>query len=218
MAPTVKVDSTYEEEFEPDVIHVRVHMEGYGPTKQEAADAYGEALDRLLAALEKAGIERDDVRGVSFSIWQPWGKKKKRPFEYEAQQAFDVDCTEERFNAVWDALMGVEVGDRAGTINPRFSYALRDEEGARSKIVHRAVEIGRQRAVQLADAVGCDLGQIVSVQNGLDADGGYRAFSDGVMPSSTGSGMRDSQAPVFNPDAIDIDCSVCLEYELLPRG
>ncbi len=212
MEATVKVISSISDNFEPDIISVTVWIEGEADSKAEAARAYNKSLSSLLSALEKTGVKSEDVKNGSLDIRPIWRKQKKTGrYSYGSDLSFEVPCVEERFDAVWAALIGL--GD---SVTFDFDYGLKDYEGAREKIIRRTVDAGRKRAAVLADATGCDLGPIVHVENDLRGiaccDSGYA-----VAESMTASGSAKDESPVFNPRPVNVSCEVTLEYALVAR-
>lgn len=212
MSATVKVTSSIEDDLEPDVINVSVCIEGEAENKEQAAKAYNVALSSLLDALEEAGVRKEDVKSEYFRVFPVWKNQRRMGrYKYDSELSFKQPCTEERLDKVWSAL-----ASRGKGISFEFGYGLKDYEGAREAILRRAVDAGRKRAAFLADAAGCDLGNIVHIENDLRGSSYYgRSFSDAATGSG-GSVLRES--PVFNPESVSVSCEVTLEYELVARG
>ncbi len=207
MTPTVKVDASVSDEFEPDIIEVSVYIEEEATTRQGAVNLYTSGLNAVLAAAESIGVPRDEVRTGNFSIWR-YGATDDHPETYECHGdlGFQLPCDEEGHRRVWGAFLDVAPGDSVD-----IDFSLKDREAAREAIVGRAVGAGRRRAAVLAAATGCELGGIIRVENDVSRNLG------GMDYLARASG-NDRQVPVFNPRPIEMSCEVVLEYELVPRG
>lgn len=216
MQRTVRVGSSVSEKFEPDVIEVSLYLSGTGPTKQASISAYNGELAAVTEGAVSAGVPRDAVRTRYARLAPEWVEdertgrwRRSGEYEFSATVGFDIPCDEEAYGRVWEMVMGLGF-----YVSTDFDYDLRDHEAAREKILRRAVSAGRRRAEVLADAVGCDLGDVVNVENGLrqEEDRYYDA-----IPAGSGSLSDEPEAPVFDPEKVDVSCSVSLEYELVPR-
>lgn len=204
---TVVVDSSVTEGFEPDIIHVTIYLSGEANTRTKAADNYNKSLKSLYSSLEEVGISRDLIKNQYMDISNKYDNKKIVGFEYYARYEFDIPSDNGHFRDVWRAVFNL-----GSAASASFSYDLKDHEGAREKILRKAVSLGHMRAENLADAVDCDLGEIVRVQNSLNGSDAYDGMVFREEPSGDGS-----VAPEFNPEKVEIECSVLLEYELKHR-
>lgn len=216
MQRTVKVDSSASEQFEPDVIEVSLYLSGTGPTKQASVRAYNEELAAVTDGAVAAGVPRDAIRTRYARLAPEWVEdertgryRRSGEYEFSATVVFRIPCEEEAYGRVWEMVMGLGF-----SVSADFDYDLGDYEVAREKILRRAIDAGRRRAEFLADAVGCDLGGVLTVENGLrqEADGYYGSIAGGSV-----SRPNEPEAPVFDPEKVDVSCSVSLEYELVPR-
>lgn len=207
MTPTVKVDASVSDEFEPDIIEVSVYIEEEAATRQRAVNLYTSGLNAVLAAAESIGVPRDEVRTGNFSIWR-YGATDDHPETYECHGdvSFQLPCDEEGHRRVWGAFLDMGPG-----ISVDIDFSLKDREAARETIVGRAVEAGRRRAAALAAATGCELGGILHVENEVSRNLGGMDY----LARASGD---DRRVPVFNPTPIEVSCEVTLEYELIPRG
>lgn len=211
MGATVKVTSSIEDNFEPNIINVSVWIEGKAESKEKAASAYNEAFSNVLNALEKAGVSKENVKTRYFRISPVWKKRRQTElYEYWSSLGFEEPCAEERFDAIWAALVSLGSG-----ISSDFDYDLKDYEGAREHILRRAVDAGRKRAELLSDAAGCNLGAVVHIENGLR--GGTDYGLDFAVATSGGSASL-GESPVFNHETVSVECEVTLEYELVARA
>lgn len=211
MDATVAVTSSIMGSFDPDIICISMDLTGEAKSKELAAKAYNEALSSLLDALEKMGVKREGVKNGYLRISPVWKNRKGGgPYEYSSTVRFEEPCVKERLDAVWTAISGL-----GGGISCCFDYDLRDDEGARETILRRAIDAGKKRAALLADAAGCDLGQIIHIDNSLNGNAAYGTVATGAPGERRG--IRMDASPVFNPEPVRVSCEVTLEYELVAR-
>lgn len=211
MDATVAVTSSIMGNFDPDIIRISVDLTGEAASKELAAAAYNEALSSLLDALEKMGVKRKGVKNGYLRISPVWKNRKGGgPHEYSSTVRFEEPCMKERLDAVWTAIAGL-----GGGISCCFDYDLKDNEEARETILRRAIDAGRKRAALLADAAGCDLGQIIHIDNSLQGNAAAGIVAT-AAPDKRRS-IRMDASPVFNPEPVRVSCEVTLEYELIVR-
>lgn len=218
MNATVKVGSSLSEEFDPDIINISISIEGVGDDKQGAVKEYNARYDALVGGLAAAGVPKEEITTSYLYLSPEWKDnyyKKTRQrtgrYEFSATMNFSIPCDEDFYERIWGAIIALDLKG----ISTDLDYGLKDYEGAREKIIRRAVEAGKRRATLLADATGCDLGQVVHIENDLRGNSCYgRDFAAGSAPAG---GPDESEAPVFNPSPVDVSCEVTLEYALVAR-
>lgn len=221
MSATVKVNSSLSDDIAPDVINVSIAIEGVGNTKQDAIKEYNSRHDALLGSLVAAGVREEEITTSRLWLSSEWratsyrGKKTRRRtgrYEFAASVECSIPCEEGIYEKVWEAILALDFSG----ISTDLEYDLKDYEGARETIMRRAVAAGRKRAALLADAAGCDLGQVVHIENALRGNSYYdRDFATGG--GATGNVPDELEVPTFSPSPVHVDCEITLEYELVPR-
>lgn len=211
MCSTVSVSSSYSEGFAPDVMRVEVTISGKTGSRQASASAFNRLRRDVIGALAGIGVSEGEVKSGYFGVsaLRDDDGEFTGEFGYYGSLSFGTACAQERYDEVWAALVGV-----GPQVSFDCDYDLSDWEGAREQILRKTVEIGRRRAALLADAVGCDLGEIVSVSNDVRAN---EAYYDMAPVGARMMAASETEAPEFVPEPIDVRCSVELAYELAPR-
>lgn len=215
MCSTVSVSSSYSEGFAPDVMRVEVTISGKTGSRQASASAFNRLRRDVIGALASIGVGEGEVKSGYFGVsaLRDDDGEFTGEFGYYGSLSFETACAQERYDEVWAALVGV-----GPQVSFDCDYDLSDWEGAREQILRKTVEIGRRRAALLADAVGCDLGEIASVRNDVRANEAYYDMAPvGARMMAASETEAEAEAPEFVPEPIDVRCSVELAYELVPR-
>lgn len=217
MGATVKVASSLSDEFDPDIIDIRVSIEGVGDDKQGAVKAYNARHDFLVESLAAAGVSKDEVTTSYLYLSPEWEENDYRKtrhrtgrYEFSASIEFSIPCEEDLYERVWGA-SSPSTSMASRPISTTASKITR----AREMIIRRAVKAGRKRAASLADATDCDLSPVARIENGLRGDAYYRR--DLAAGSAPAGDAGDLEAPAFSPSPVSVNCEVTLEYELIPR-
>lgn len=215
MERVIRVDSSAQREFDPDIIRVGIFLNGSFSSHRLCAEAYEKELSLLKKGLLEAGVGPDELKDSSVQIYK--GRRKRRGsdrYEYSSRLTFETKVDDGRFAGIWNVL--VDLGDRV-SFDMRFD--LSDYKAARKQLLSEAVEEGRREAEELASMTGCALGRAVCINNsssggryGYGYDDGYGYGLACASPSGVSEGRS---APEFNPRAISISCNLHLEWELI---
>ncbi|NPV08712.1 MAG: SIMPL domain-containing protein [Anaerolineae bacterium] len=146
----------------PDVATINVGAETQAEDVAEAVAQNAETMDRILAALEEAGVAEEDIQTSEYSIFFDEGF---RGADVPPQPTFRV------FNMVRVIIRDLDrLGEFIGVAvdagaNRLFgvSFALSDTAEAEATAREEAVADARQRAEHLASLVGASVGEVISV-------------------------------------------------------
>lgn len=150
---------------EPDVATLELGVSASDPDVRTALSTVDEGIAAVMETLAALGLPASDIRTTSFNIWReerfPQGEREESPVTvFRAQHMLTVEI--EGSDRAGEVLAeAVEAGaNMVGGISFSFSNPAELESRAREA----AVADARQRAEQLAGAVGATLGAPVQIQ------------------------------------------------------
>ena len=130
-------------------------------------------------------------------------------FEYLSSLSLSLNAPFDRLTDAWGAITSA---DAMASVS--ISYEITDEEAAREALMEKAVRRARKKAETLAHAAGMRLGAPVVINYGTDGAGRPARFAMDRIPAPTGAPMGE-ELPDFNPEPIEIECSVDVQWEIL---
>jgi uncharacterized protein len=162
-ARTIRVSGTGQVRVEPDLATVQFAVETTGTTAQQAGRENAEVMDRVIQALVRQGIRREDIRTSGYSLFPEYaaqprpGTEPPRIRGYRATNQVSVRTTElDRLGPLIDA--GLEAGaNRLSGVG----FELRDSQAAQAQALQRAVEEARRAAETIASTLGVRLGAVL---------------------------------------------------------
>lgn len=140
----------------PDVASVRLAVVTEGKTASEAVGSNAEIAERVVAAIEKLGVSRDDMKTVGLNIYPVYETDEKtnmsRISGFRAENSIVVTAAVALGGKVFDAGVGAGANESSG-----ISFGLRDERPYREKALAAAVEAANSEAGIVAEAMGVNL-------------------------------------------------------------
>lgn len=156
----VTVQGTGRVSGRPDTLRATVGVAARRASVQEALDAANAAAQRVLDALDDAGVAQDDVRTTQFSV-NPQFSQDGAITGYEVANLVEATLRDlDRVGAVLETV--VEAGGDDARVQG-VSYALEDDAALLADARAAAVADARTRAEQYAEAAGVELGALVGV-------------------------------------------------------
>lgn len=201
------VSATGEVTRVPDLAIISAGVQTLQPTATAAIEENATRMERVRAALKRAGIADPDIQTSSISLNPEYRYAENQPpalTGYRASNTVNVKLRDlKRSGAILDAL----VRENANQLNGP-SLTLDKPEEAYDEARIRAIAIGRARAELYARALGMRVARIVSVSES-------GASFPGPMPMAH---ARDSAMAVakteISPGTQDIQVSVSISFEL----
>ena len=133
-----------------------VTTEGSGETAAKASAQNAEIAQKVWAAARAAGADADGISTTGYSLYPVSGKKKGFTVQNTIQIRFsDVSRAGKAADAVLEA-----GASRVSGVS--FSYS--QEKKFRAQSVSRAVDEARKRAETVAAALGCGVGEMLSLR------------------------------------------------------
>lgn len=162
---TVTVQATGEVEREPEQAVLRVAVETFAESADEAAERNAERVADVLDALDRLGIAEDQRRTVRYDVRPEYerrpdpsrGERDRRIVGYRVVNMLEVTIAEiDRVGDVIDAAIGAGANRIAG-----LSFGLADPAGVRHAALREAVRNARAEAAAIAEAAGRRLGPLL---------------------------------------------------------
>jgi len=163
--PALSIDASASIEREPDRAVVTLAVESEATTALAASQANAATMERVLAALRRAGLPANAIRTVSLQLMPVYsgtgGQRDEAPkiAGYRALNMVRVTVDSiPRVGAVIDAGTSAGANRVAG-----ISFELKDAQAAREAALTMAVEKARREAEIVARAAGRSLGEPISI-------------------------------------------------------
>jgi uncharacterized protein len=134
-----------------------------GETAADASSANAVRMNRLLAALEEAGVRREDIRTQSVSVAPRHSPEGKRLPGFTAENSVSVRVAAARAGEIVD--IAVDAGATT-TSGPAFDVS--DRDAVYRKALADAVREARRKAEAIAAAGGVSVGDVTRVVEGSD--------------------------------------------------
>lgn len=199
----------------PDVAVFSAGVTTEGKTASEAMTANAAAMNRVIAALKKAGIADKDIQTSSINLNPVYGQPvvgpngqvsgEPRIVGYQASNMVTIRSRDIKgFGKVLDALVASGANQISGP-----SFQLSDPSAANDEARVNAMKAARARAELYARAAGLRVVRIISISEG----GGYVA----PQPMYAKVAMADAAAPTpISAGEVQAQVSVTVLFELAP--
>ena len=198
----------------PDMAVFSAGVTSQGKTAGEAMSANAADMNRVIAALKKAGIADKDVQTSSINLNPIYGQpvvgpngqvvQEPRIVGYQANNSVTVRSRDIKgFGKVLDALVSAGANQISG---PAFQLA--DPTAANDEARVLAIKAARTRADLYAKAAGLRVVRIVSITEG----GGYSP----PQPMYAKAMMADGGSTPVSAGEVEAAVSVTVQFELAP--
>ena len=202
------VSATGEVTRVPDVAIISAGVQTLQPTATAAIEENAARMERVRAALKRAGIEDRDIQTSSINLNPEYHYDQNRPPRltgYRATNTVNVKFRDlKRTGAILDAL----VAEGANQINGP-NLTIDKPESALDEARTKAIANGRARADLYARALGMRVVRLISVSEG----GGYNVPPP--MPMVAMMAERGAAADTkIDPGTQQLQVSVSMSFEL----
>ncbi|OPL18623.1 MAG: hypothetical protein AVO35_04635 [Candidatus Aegiribacteria sp. MLS_C] len=198
---------------EPDVASVTFGVSITRSTPDGAVDEAGRLMESAMAAARSEGVRGQDMQTTSYNlwvqeVWDDYDYAYTGEMEYVVTHYVQAEVTD--INSVGDVLAAVvEAGANSITgvyFHVEDTAALYEE--ARVLAARNAVE----KAEQLAEAFGVELGELQSISEWTNSNYGY-GYDSAYYNYGGGAGYTES--PPVTPGAYSITVEVSATYEIV---
>lgn len=162
---TISVTGQGESYGKPDVAEVNAGVQTFAATVVEASRQNQAIVDRIFAALKKAGIAEKDMQTADYSIWpeQEWprGETDRQPRITGYRVSNTVHVKVREIGAIGEVLAAVTDAGANSIHGIRFS--VDDTDALEADARRLAMDDARARAESLASLAGVELGEVQSI-------------------------------------------------------
>lgn len=203
----------------PDLIRLTLTLEDTREKYEDTLEQSAKQVELLKDCFEKLGFARTDLKTQHFNIdtvyegYQDENRVWKNRFtgyKFNHSMKIEFDADNKRLGQV---LYGLAQAD----VSPEFhiNYTIKNTEAVKNKLLGKAVEDSKAKALVLAEAAGVKLGELVSV----DYSWGEKSFVSEPMSrnmpllkdcrvASTGYNIN------IEPDDINVSDTVTVVWQI----
>ena len=214
MPPSVSVNAVGRVAREPDQAVLLLAVESTGQTAQQAARENATKMDRLVAALRRAGLGQRDVRTISYEIHPEYDQRRERTSAPQIVGYRAVNMVQATIDSVARVGSIIDAAVAAGSNRiAGLNFRLRDAESAHREAVREATQRARAEAQIVAEALGMRLGTVINISTS-----GYFPPPPMPMPMMRGGAenmVMSAPTPV-EPGAVEIVANVSATFRLEP--
>jgi len=206
--PSIRVAGTGQAAAPPDTAHLSAGVVSEAPTAAEAVRANGAAMERVLAALEAAGIAKKDVQTSGFSVWPVYAESagaaaQPRITGYRVSNQVSVRVAGvEKVGGVLDQLVASGANEMGGV-----SFSIGDPEPLLDEARKRALADARRKAEIYAASAGVRLGRLLGIEE---------TGAGGPGPLPRAARMEASAAVPIAPGEVDLSVTTIATYAIEP--
>ena len=154
----ITVNATGQVEAAPDLAALELGVETQAPNAQSALAQNAERLNRVLAALRRAGVAKDDLQTSQVSLWPQRESDGTTVTGYQATNTVSVELGVEKAGAAIDAAVGAGANVVSGP-----ALAVEERDALYRQALAKAVEAGRAKAEAVAKAARVSVGRMTAV-------------------------------------------------------
>jgi uncharacterized protein YggE len=176
----------------PDRAEISFGVVTQGRTASQALSANDTAIERVVAALRRAGIAAADIQTRSFSVSPRYNEAGTEITGYTAENTVAAQLRNlDRAGAVIDAAVGAGANQVFGP-----SLSRSDSSALYRSALRAGVADARAKAQELASAAGVPLGQVVGVVEQGSSPEPPQPAADERASAPIQPGMQQIQASV----------------------
>jgi uncharacterized protein len=154
----ITVNASGKVETTPDRAALELGVETRASNAKNALAQNAERLRRVIDALHKAGVAKDDLRTSNVSLWPQHDSEGGAVTGYQAQNTVSAELNVAKAGDAIDAAVAAGANVVGG---PSLSVGERD--ALYRKALKDAVEAARAKAEAIADAAGVKVGRVTAV-------------------------------------------------------
>jgi uncharacterized protein YggE len=195
---TITVNGSGTSTTVPDEAQFCFDVEDHADTAEAASAANAAAMQKVIAALRKAGVADKDLQTVNVSVEPQYNDAGTKVLGYTASNSVCATTSVADAGSVAEAGLGAGADRISG---PNLTKA--DSTKLYDDALRAAVADARSRAEVLADAAGVEVGAVVSIQEG----------SEPSYPVAYDLAMASPEAPI-EAGTQDIEATVAVTYAI----
>ena len=194
----------------PDVANVQAGIISEGQTVEEVENEINEINNKIIAAVEKLGIDKKDIKTSNYSInpnYEPVPVQfpnKSEPFGYTGNASLTLTIRKQE--VVANIIIAATEAGANNVYNAGF--VVDDPSKYREEARNKAIENAKEQAEKLSRELGIKLGRIVNIVESIS--GGPEIYP--IMRAEPAFG-RDTIAPDIEPGTQTVTSTVTLYFE-----
>jgi hypothetical protein len=178
----ITVSASAEVEATPDRAALQIGVDTQASSASEALSQNAERVRRVIEALRRAGVAKDDLQTSQVSLWPETGSDGTGVTGYRAQNSVSVELDVAKAGDAIDAAVAAGANTVSGP-----ALAVEEREQHYRKALAQAVAAARGKAEAVAEAAGVSLGRVTAVVESAgygDPQPYFAAARDGMEASS----------------------------------
>ena len=207
-ARSVTVNSTEQVSVIPDIAEIVYSIQTQGSDAQTCQEENSATSDQVVALLKQLGIEENSIRTTGYYLnpVYDWSGSIQLLTGYEAVTTLTIsDLPMDQVGEVLTQSVDAGVNNIQS-----ISYLSSEYDTAYQEALSLAVAAARTKAEALAQAEGCTVGEILSIQ---ETSGYTQArYNDTALTQSAMSAAEESVS--IMPGELDIEASVVVEFSM----
>jgi hypothetical protein len=193
----------------PDIGQVNLSVVTQASTVNKAASDNNDKMNAINQAMKDLGISEDDLKTTSYNISPnyQYTNGKSTIIGYQVTQALEVK--------IRDLDKTSQILDKAASLGANqvgsLSFTVDDPEKVKEEAREKAVANAKQKAEDLAKALGIGLGKVVGFDESSDGSSPVPLYNSGMG----GGDLKEiSPAPVIQTGQNEVTVNVNLQYEI----
>jgi uncharacterized protein YggE len=209
--PVVNLATTESAEFAPDIATITFGVESRNRDRLVAMKENRVAMEKLLAALKRAGIADADITSSWFSVRKDYdfSGESRRANGYIASNGYVV--TIRKLDDAEELIASAATAGANNIGNPYFD--VKDRSPFLESLTRAATESARKRAEFHARLNGFSGVKLVSVSDGVDNEVRYMAAAAAV--DAAASLDEERTPPPFRPQPVKISVQLSFAFEMV---
>ncbi|MBU0649097.1 SIMPL domain-containing protein [Patescibacteria group bacterium] len=189
----------------PDIATVNAGMVTEAKTVLEAQDANTEKMNSLIAEFKKMGLDSGDIQTVDYSIWPKYEYKEgaSNIVGYTVSQSVQIKIRDTAKISLVLAAAGQAGANQVSGVQ----FGIDDPDGLKEEARLEALVDAKQKAQDLAQALGVSLGKVVGFSEYT-----YSPTTKGYLEYDGLGGA--GEAPQVETGSLEIDSNVTVIYEI----
>jgi len=200
---TISVTGSGEASGSPDRAQISVGVQTVAATVVDASRANQTIVERIADALEKHGIDDEDIQTSNYSIWprQQHDPRQSGDVKITGYQVSNtVSITVHDIDSVGEILAAV-TNAGANSVHG-ISFAVKDKDALEQQARKMAMDDARARAESLAGLAGVELGEVLTIST--SSGGGYPS----PVMAQRNMSMESAPAPGISPGQLNVSVQV----------
>ncbi len=195
---------------EPDIAVANIGVQVANADVRAASDEAEEIMNAVITAIQEQGVAEEDIQTSGFSIFaefapvNPAAEQPQTPL-YRVSNNVNVTIRAlDQVATILDAAIGAGANNIFGV-----NFSVDDPSQAAAEARAEAIDNAGQKAQDLAELTGLQLGNVVSVSEIIGSRGGFYA-STGLAPASQ-AGLGGGGGPIA-PGQLNVNVQLEVVY------